>query len=181
MSEISTQWEELMTRAGYSSLRKLSEACGVSPATAAGIVLHGKRGSDESRQKIADALGITVAQMNEISTGRREEPLQMPKGTEILSLREKEAVAEIIRTIVNAKEQVNELTNHQGRPRAWPTEHPEDHDPAEPVEEKKSSRPSRLASVHPMSPRSDKLIEQPLGNAARTVKNAKTEESDDPA
>lgn len=170
MSEISPEWEDLMNRAGYSSLRKLSEACGVSPATVAGIVLHGKPGSDKSVEKIAQALRVTVAQLNEIRTGRREEPLRLPKGTENLSPSEKEAVQVIIRSLVNAKESEREHVTKKKSPH-----------PSEPVEEKKSSRPETLATVHKMSPRADSLIEPPLGNAARTVKNAKPDEGDDPA
>src|SRR5438067_9656434 len=99
MSETPKQWEDLMARSGYRSIRDLAKACGASPATVAGIVLHGKRGSDDTRQKIATALKVSVAQLNEIRTGRLEEPLRMPPGTEKLSVREKEAVAEIIRTM----------------------------------------------------------------------------------
>lgn len=169
MSEIAPEWEELMDRAGYSSLRKLSEACGVSPATVAGIVLHGKPGSNDSVEKIAQALRVTVAQLNEIRTGRPEEPLRLPKGTEKLSPSEKEAVQTIIRSLVNAKESTYEHVTKKKTP------------PSKPVEEKKSSQSEMLATVHKMSPRADTLIEAPLGNAARTVKNAKQDEGDDPA
>jgi transcriptional regulator with XRE-family HTH domain len=129
MSETSPQWEDLMARSGYRSIRDLAKACGASPATVAGIVLHGKRGSDETRQKIASALKVSVAQLNEIRTGRREEPLRMPPGTEKLSVREKEAVAEIIRAMVSLKEAANEHSESQKKNEA-----------SEPWEEKNPSR-----------------------------------------
>lgn len=111
MSGIPDSWQELMDRAGFTSLRSLSMACGGRPSAKAvgDIVLRGARGSDESMANLADALGVTIPDLYEIQTGQRGEPLRMPPGTEKLTPRAKRAVLEMIRVMVEIAEQRDRL------------------------------------------------------------------------
>ncbi|MEZ2388230.1 hypothetical protein AB6813_01555 [bacterium RCC_150] len=106
MRGIPVPWQELMDRAGITSLRSLSTACGgqPSPKAVGDIILRGARGSQESMAKLAEVLGVAFSDLDELQTRHKPEPLRLPPGTEKLSLRQKQAVTELIRSLIASKE-----------------------------------------------------------------------------
>lgn len=112
MTEIPGKWADLLIKAGFTdrrygtaSLRRLGETAGVNVSTVSRLVIKGMGLTDANMQKIAEALKVPVAELHELATGAKAEPFIPPKGTEKLTAREKEAIAEIIRALVNSKEQ----------------------------------------------------------------------------
>ena len=119
MNTIPSKWADLLVKAGYTdprdrvtpSLNQLSKASGVHTTTISRLVLKGLGLSEANMTKIAEALSVPVSDLYELSTGEKVEPLTLPKGTEKLSHREKEAVTEIIRSLINAKDHVDERSS----------------------------------------------------------------------
>lgn len=95
-------------RNGAPSLRRLGEAAGVNVSTVSRLVIQNRGLTDVNMQKIAEALRVPVEDLYLMSSGVGAAPFVPPKGTEKLSVQEKDALAEIIRALVNAKEQGNE-------------------------------------------------------------------------
>ena len=116
MNTIPSKWADLLVKAGYTdprdrvtpSLNQLGKASGIHTSTISRLVIRGLGLTPENMNKIAEALRVPVSDLYELSTGEKIEPLTLPQGTEKLSHREKEAVTEIIRSLINAKDHVNE-------------------------------------------------------------------------
>lgn len=145
MNTIPSKWADLLVKAGYTdprdrvtpSLNQLAKASGIHTTTVSRLVLKGLGLSAENMLKIAEALRVPVSDLYELSTGEKVEPLTLPQGTEKLSHREKEAVTEIIRSLINAKEHVNE-PSQTNPPKQAPRQAPATDDPAESVPQKTS-------------------------------------------
>lgn len=111
MSEIPSKWSDLLIKAGFTdrrngapSLRRLGDAAGVNVSTVSRLVIKGMGLTDANMQKIADALRVSVDEVYGLTSGVTAKPMTLPLGTEKLTEREKNAVAEIIRSLVNSKE-----------------------------------------------------------------------------
>ena len=116
VTAIPGKWADLLVRAGLvdprregqiPSLRQLASAAELTPTTVGRIVLQGRSATPENMQKIARALRIPLDDLYLVAKGVEARPLQLPPGTENLSLKEKEAVLEIIRVLVDSKEHKN--------------------------------------------------------------------------
>lgn len=84
LSGIPGAWQELMDRAGITSLRGLSTACGGQPSPKAlgDIILRGAPGSRGLMAKLAEVLGVAISDLNAIQTRHQPEPLRLPQGTD---------------------------------------------------------------------------------------------------
>lgn len=110
MTAIPAPWMRLMDKVGIASIRQLANAAGFrSNTTVNNIVMKGTQANEENMQKIATALKVPVEDLYAITTGVASRPLTLPLGTEKLSPRQKEAVAEIIRLMVEEKENAEEF------------------------------------------------------------------------
>ncbi|MDQ0241247.1 transcriptional regulator with XRE-family HTH domain [Arthrobacter bambusae] len=110
MTAIPAPWMRLMDKVGIASIRQLANAAGFqSNTTVNNIVMKGTQASEENMQKIASALKVPVEELYGITSGVASRPLTLPLGTEKLSPRQKEAVAEIIRLMVEEKENAQEF------------------------------------------------------------------------
>ena len=175
MNTIPSKWADLLIKAGYTdprdrvtpSLNQLSNASGVHTSTISRLVLKGLGLSEANMAKIAEALRVPVSDLYELSTGEKVEPLTLPQGTEKLSHREKQAVTEIIRSLINAKEHVDvrTQTDQTSQPAKGKPQAPADDDPAEPAEEK--SRPNDTQDTFGLAART-RLV--PRGKPARNTK-----------
>jgi hypothetical protein len=172
MNTIPSKWADLLIKAGYTdprdrvtpSLNQLSKASGIHTTTISRLVLKGLGLSEVNMGKIAEALRVPVSDLYELSTGEKVEPLTLPKGTEKLSHREKEAVNEIIRSLINAKEHVDERTpEHDSKPDRHQA--PATDDPAESVPQK--TGPNDAQSTYGLAARTRLM---PKGKQVRNTK-----------
>jgi hypothetical protein len=174
MNTIPIKWADLLVKAGYTdprdrvtpSLNQLSHASGVHTSTISRLVLKGLGLSDGNMLKIAEALRVPVSDLYELSTGEKVEPLTLPQGTEKLSHREKEAVTEIIRSLINAKDNVNE-PSQTDPPKQAQSKAPAADDPAEPVSQK--TGPNDAQSTYGLAART-RLVSR--GKQVRTTKSS---------
>lgn len=105
MTAIPDPWKRLMERAGIDSIRELANKAGLDNHSAINrVIMKGTTTSAENMEKVATALRVSIADLYEITQGAPSAPLTMPRGTELLSERQKRAIAEIIRTMVEEKE-----------------------------------------------------------------------------
>lgn len=129
MAAIPKAWQELMDQQGISSIRQLAKLAGLQGHTAINaVIMKGTTTSEENMERVAKALKVPVEELYKITSGVAARPLTMPAGTEKLSERQKNAVAEIIRTMVEEKEREEKIVDKKND------------DPAEPVQEKSESR-----------------------------------------
>lgn len=105
MAEIPAPWKKLMDQQGISSIRELAKAAGLpSHNTINPVIMKGTSTSPEHMQKVAWVLKVPVEELYQITSGVAARPLTMPAGTEKLSERAKNAVAEIIRVLIEQEE-----------------------------------------------------------------------------
>ncbi|MBT2537264.1 helix-turn-helix transcriptional regulator [Arthrobacter sp. ISL-69] len=173
MNTIPSKWADLLVQAGYTdprdrvtpSLNQLSKSSGVHTTTISRLVLKGLGLSEVNMKKIAEALRVPVSDLYELSTGEKVEPLTLPKGTEKLSHREKEAVTEIIRSLINAKEHVDERSPEHD-PKPVTLQAPAADDPPESASQK--TNPDDAQSMYGMAART-RLVKKP-----QQTRNAKS-------
>lgn len=109
MAAIPKAWQELMDQQGISSIRQLAKIAGLTDHSAINrVIMKGSTTDPENMQKVARVLKVPVEELYRITSGVAARPLTMPAGTEKLSERQKNAVAEIIRTMVEEKERDEE-------------------------------------------------------------------------
>ena len=157
MSEIPSKWADLLIKAGFTdrrngapSLRRRGDAAEVNVSTVSRLVIKGMGLTDANMQKIADALRVDVDDIYGLTSGVTAKPMTMPLGTEKLTEREKNALAEIIRALVNSKEPGNANDDPEKTSQ-----------PAEPAEEKTQSHYDLVARQRMIKPRrSDKKAGQ---------------------
>lgn len=129
MAAIPKQWQELMDQQGITSIRQLAKVAGLPGHTVINaVIMKGATTSEENMEKVAKALKVPVEQLYSITSGVAARPLTMPAGTEKLSERQKNAVAEIIRTMIEEREYVEKFVDKKTD------------QPAEPVQEKTPAR-----------------------------------------
>ena len=162
MTEIPGKWADLLIKAGFTdrrngaaSLRRLGEASGVNVSTVSRLVIKGKVLTDANMQKIADALKVPVEELHRLATGVTAKPMTLPMGTEKLTEREKQALAEIIRALVNSKEHGDVDNSSEKIP-----------EPAEQAEEKTVDAPDLAQNMHELAARKDMYGRSP----AKTVR-----------
>ncbi|WP_422389912.1 helix-turn-helix domain-containing protein [Arthrobacter sp. N1] len=110
--DIPQEWVELMSRRGIGSLRQLAAASNISHTAIARIV-HGEgTAKDESLQQLAAALQVPPATVYAIVGARVSgdlDPYTPPAEAARLSPRERKAVDELIRLLVDQKPLTNDV------------------------------------------------------------------------
>lgn len=148
-AEIPAKWASLLLKAGYedprypgiASMRQLSYKIGVPPTTISKLMTKGEVLSDELMQKIATGLNAPVEELYGLATGVVAKPMTLPAGTEKLTEREKNALAEIVRTLVSLKEEDHDARNEKSR------------QPAKPAQEKSARHLKSVARQRVIKPR----------------------------
>lgn len=105
VTEIPRHWRELMDKAGYTSIRQLAKAAGLNHTVVNPVIMKGTSTNPDNMAKIAAVLSTPVEELYFIKSGTRNRPLTLPKGTEKLTERQKDAVSELIRSMIEEKEQ----------------------------------------------------------------------------
>jgi hypothetical protein len=155
MTAIPKPWMELMDKAGITSIRQLAKAAGFTGHTVVNaVIMRGASTSQENMEKIATALRVPVENLYGITSGVSARPLTMPAGSEKLSERQKNAVAEIIRTMIEEKEYVAEFVDKKSAA------------PAEPVQEKSVGRQMSAQETYELAARRE-LFERPSRTRAK--------------
>lgn len=128
MTAIPKPWADLMERQGIKSIRQLAKAAGLPGHTAINaVIMRGATTSPANMVKVARVLKVPVEDLYQITSGVPARPLTMPVGTEKLSERQKNAIAEIIRSMVEEKEYVEQFVDKKSV------------EPAEQVQEKNAA------------------------------------------
>lgn len=105
-------WMDLMNQQGITSIRQLAKVAGLPDHSAINrVIMKGTSTSEENMIRVARALKVPVEELYRITSGVAARPLTMPAGTEKLSERQKNAVAEIIRTMIEEKEYVEKFVD----------------------------------------------------------------------
>lgn len=105
MTAIPAQWAALMDKVGITSIRELAKVAGLPSHNIINpVIMRGTTTSDENMTKVAAALKVPVEQLYQITSGVESRPITLPKGTEKLSERQKNAIAELIRTMIEEKD-----------------------------------------------------------------------------
>jgi hypothetical protein len=155
MTAIPKPWMELMNQQGISSIRQLAKAAGFTGHTVVNaVIMRGASTSQENMEKIATALRVPVENLYGITSGVNARPLSMPAGTEKLSERQKNAVAEIIRTMIEEKENDPKFVDKKSG------------NPSEPVQEKTETRPGTAKEEYELAARRE-LFERPSRTRAK--------------
>lgn len=148
-----------MDKVGISSIRQLAKEAGLPDHTRINaVIMRGTSTSLENMEKVASALRVPVEELYRITSGVPARPLSMPAGTEKLSERQKNAVAEMVRTMVEEKEYVEKLEKLVDKKSS---------EPAEQVQEKSEPRPMtakeeyELAARRELFPRQSKARGKP--------------------
>lgn len=114
MTAIPKPWMDLMERQGIKSIRQLAKVAGLPGHTAINaVIMKGATTSTENMVKVARVLKVPVEDLYQITSGVPARPLTMPVGTEKLSERQKNAIAEIIRSMVEEKEYVERIVDEK--------------------------------------------------------------------
>lgn len=155
MTAIPKPWMELMDKAGITSIRQLAKLAGFPGHTVVNaVIMKGSGTSAGNMEKIARALKVPVEELYGITSGVPARPLSMPLGTEKLSERQKNAIAEIIRTMIEEKENDTEFVDKKSS------------SPAEPVQEKITDRPMSAQQEHDLAARRE-LFDRPSRTRAK--------------
>jgi len=114
-SDIPDPWASAMTKAalldarfGNPSMSELGRKAGVHTSTVSALILKGKMLSPKNMIAVADALGVSVAEMTKWVTGEIIEPYVPPAGAEHLSHRERHALDELILTMIDRRVKEND-------------------------------------------------------------------------
>jgi len=157
MTAIPKPWMELMNQQDIGSIRQLAKAAGFTGHTVVNaVIMRGASTSQENMEKIATALRVPVENLYGITSGVAARPLTMPAGTEKLSERQKNAVAEIIRTMIEEKENDQKSVDKKTG------------DPAEPIQEKIENRPMTAQENYELAARRE-LFKRPTRPRAKPV------------
>jgi hypothetical protein len=116
VTDIPIQWDDLMIRKGFTSIRQLAKAADLNHTIVNRVIMKDATTSAENMQKIAWALDVPVEELYGITSGVAAKPLSIPKGTEKLSERQKSAVQELIRSMVEEKEVTNDEFVYEKNP-----------------------------------------------------------------
>lgn len=155
MTAIPKPWMDLMDQQGISSIRQLAKTAGLVGHTAINaVIMRGAVTSEENMEKVARVLKVPVEELYRITSGVAARPLTMPAGTEKLSERQKNAVAEIIRTMIEEKENVTKFVDKKSE------------DPAEPVQEKNTGRQMSAKDEYDLAARRE-LFKRPTTSRAK--------------
>lgn len=123
MTAIPKPWMDLMDQVGIASIRQLAKVAGLADHTRINaVIMTGASTSVENMEKVARTLRVPVEDLYRITSGVAARPLTMPTGTEKLSERQKNAVAEMVRTMVEEKEYVEKLEKLVDKKSHQPTE-----------------------------------------------------------
>jgi hypothetical protein len=110
-------WQELMDQQGISSIRQLAKIAGLPDHTRINaVIMNGSTTSTENMEKVARALKVPVEELYKITSGVAARPMSMPAGTEKLSERAKNAVAEIIRVLIEEEERAENVDKKSDGP-----------------------------------------------------------------
>lgn len=127
--EIPTQWQRLMDNSGFSSVRRLAEAAGVAHTVVARIIHSDGTPRDESVVAVAEALGQPAAKIYALMgqsvpdvAGRWVPPEESAR----LSGAQRDALATLIRTMVDRPGWDKQLGDFQPRMTKADLIHPPD-------------------------------------------------------
>ena len=112
MTDTPTQWDDLMRRKGFTSIRQLAKAADLNHTIVNRVIMKGATTSPENMQHIAWALGVNVEDLYGITSGVEAKPLSIPKGSEKLTERQKVAFQELIRSVIDVMEE-KEVTDDE--------------------------------------------------------------------
>ena len=155
MAAIPKAWQELMDQQGITSIRQLCKVAGLPDHSAMNrVIMKGSTTDPGNMAKVARVLKVPVEELYRITSGVAARPLTMPAGTEKLSERQKNAVAEIIRTMVEEKERDEKFVDKKSD------------QPAEPVQEKTETRPGTAKEEYELAARRE-LFERPSRTRAK--------------
>lgn len=142
-------WKDLMDKAGIRSIRHLSQVAEIKTTSgepdhtrANAVIMRGGTTSPENMGKLAAALRVPVEELYRITSGVAARPLTMPAGTEKLSERAKNALAEVIRVMIEEREQNDEKSLDK-----------KSSEPAERVQEKNDVRPMTAQEEYSLAAR----------------------------
>ncbi|MCO4257347.1 hypothetical protein [Pseudarthrobacter cellobiosi] len=163
MTAIPGPWMDLMQKVGITSIRQLAKVAGLPDHTRANaVIMTGATTSVENMEKLASALRVPVEQLYRITSGVAARPLTMPAGTEKLSERQKNAVAEMVRTMVEEKEYVEKLEKLVDKKSPATAEH---------VQEKSEGRLMSATEQYELAARRELFPRQPRGRAKPAEKH----------
>lgn len=136
---------ELMDKVGITSIRQLAKVADLPDHTRINaVIMRGGTTSEENMEKVAKALRVPVETLYGITSGVEARPLTMPAGTERLSERAKSAIAEVIRVMIEEKEQYDaEIVDKKSV------------EPAQQVPEKNETRPLTAEETYALAARPD--------------------------
>lgn len=105
-----------MDAAGLTSLRRLSEAAGLSTTTASRAVHGDLVPNDETVSALATALRVPASKIYELTHGQdiTARPWSPPAEVQRLTRREQDAISEMIRSMAAARDQ-EEVGDHEQR------------------------------------------------------------------
>ncbi|MEW1808651.1 hypothetical protein [Pseudarthrobacter sp. NPDC080039] len=98
-----------MARAGYTSIRQLAKAARLNHIVVNPVIMKGTSTAPENMTALAAALSVPVEDLYFIKSGTRARPLSIPAGTEKLSERQKDAISELIRSMIEEREALEGL------------------------------------------------------------------------
>ncbi len=109
------QWQELMEKAGLSSIRRLAERAGMSQSTASRTVHGDHTPGDETINALAKALRVPAKEIYKLTHGQEIQPRAWEPPTEVhrLSKRTQDALTELIRAVA-AEQGHGEEVGHRG-------------------------------------------------------------------
>lgn len=103
MTATTSQWAKLMDKVGLTSVRQLAKAAGIDHTIVNRVITKGSTTSAENMERIAGALQVPVEELYELKSGTPATPLVIPGESEMLSERQKTAIVEVIRSMVEDK------------------------------------------------------------------------------
>lgn len=109
------QWQELMERAGLSSIRRLAERAGMSQSTASRTVHGDHIPGDETVNALANALRVPAKDIYKLTHGHdiQARPWTPPAEVQRLSKREQDALTEMIRAMAAGRDQDEEVVEDE--------------------------------------------------------------------
>lgn len=136
---------QLMEQVGITSIRQLAKLADLPDHTRINaVIMRGATTSEENMEKVARVLRVDVEELYRITSGVAARPLTMPAGTEKLSERAKNAIAEVIRVMIEEKEQYDQKIVDKKSPGT-----------AEQVQEKSEGRQMSAEETYALAARKD--------------------------
>ena len=112
------QWQDLMDKAGLSSIRRLAERAGMSQTTASRTVHGDHLPSDETVDAMAKALRVPAKEIYKLTHGQeiQSRPWEPPAEVQRLTKREQDAVTEMIRAMAAGREEQKDVMGNAEQP-----------------------------------------------------------------